>query len=439
VKPPGAIPARRALLLWGALSLLALGGLVVPALGGLALLADLLLLGLVLYDVRQAARIPLVVRREPPAVLHQGEATALPLVVENPSGAAVSLVMREVLHPNLIEAPVDHAMTLPAASRAQLSTPLRPRIRGDADLAPVALRVLGPWGLGWAGRFAEEGQALRVHPRVHFEGETGLRLKAALQLRAGAHPQERRGLSTELYGLREYQPGDPMRSVHWKASARRGAPVTRETCWEQHQHIVVLLDAGRPMAAQSEGNSRLDHALAAVLALLRVAVAHQDDATLLLFSQTVRQVVRVDRHTRAFAEVYGRLYAEQPDADEPDYAEAVAWCGRLPRRSLVILLSSVQDGLGADRLQAALGHLSRRHKALLVHLEDPGVTSLARSEPATAEEAFAKIGALSALTRADTLAQRLRAAGIDTLSTSAGGLTLGLLDRYFAFKGARRG
>jgi hypothetical protein len=74
-----------------------------------------------------------------------------------------------------------------------------------------------------------------------------------------------------------------------------------------------------------------------------------------------------------------------------------------------------------------------------VHLEDPGVTSLARSEPATAEEAFAKIGALSALTRADTLAQRLRAAGIDTLSTSAGGLTLGLLDRYFAFKGARRG
>ena len=434
---PGAIPARRALFLWGAFTLLALGGLVVPALGGLALLADLVVLGLVIVDARRAAALPLTLRRSLPAVLHQGEAADLPLRVENPGGQAVALHLREVLHPNLIEAPIDHRLELPGRSGLTLAQPLRPRLRGDAPLAPVAVRIRGPWGLAWAGRLAEGEQALRVHPRVHFEGEAGLRIQQALQTRAGAHAQERRGLSTELYGLREYQKGDPMRTVHWKASARRGAPVTRETCWEQHQHVVVLLDAGRPMAALSEGLARLDHALAAVLALLRVAVAHQDDATLVLFSQGLRQIVAVDRHTRAFAEVYGRLYAEQADLDEPDYAAALAWCGRLPRRSLVILLTSVQDGLGAERLQASLTALGRRHRALLVDLQDPAVIALSRAIPKDGEEAFAKAAAIGFLTRSDTLHQTLRKSGVDVLTTSAAGLSLGLLERYFAHKARR--
>ncbi len=429
------IPSRRALTLLGLISLVVVFGFVTPALGWVGLALDLAVLLAVLWDGWCAAQTQLVFRRELPQTVHQLERHKVTVSIDNPGERPVALRLREVLDPCLTRDVISLEATLSPRSRTRLPYELRPRVRGLAQLETLAVRVAGPLGLAWAGREAVPGQQVRVYPRVHLEGDAGLLVRQALRQRAGANPQERRGLSTELYALRPYHPGDTSRQIHWKASARRGQPVSQEMCWEQHQHVVVLADCGRPMASLADDATKLDHALAAILAMLRVVVAQNDTATIVLFSKELRRVVRVDRRTRGFSTVFEQLYQEQADLDEPGYAEVAAWCyRRVPRRSQVLVCTSVMDALGAERLGQALVRLATRHSPLLVNLEDPGLVAHARSIPDDSEAAYAKASAMAIMARIDALTRQLRASGVDVLSMPASQMAIGMINRYLAFK-----
>ena len=429
------IPSTRALLVLGLAGVALVAGFAVPALGVAALVVDAVLIAAVLVDARRA-ELGLEIRRELPEVAHQGEALSGALVIENPGDRPVQVRLRDPLAPELGEG-LEVEATVPPRSRLREEVERVPRFRGDAELADGTLRVLGPWGLGWRQVSVPLPGTVRVLPRIHLAGEAGLVLKRELLWRVGRHATERKGVSTELYALREYLPGDDVRRVDWKATARHRRPVVREDTLEQHQHLVVLLDAGRPMASLAEGLSKLDHGLSAALALLRVAVARNDGATLALFSKDIRKVVRVDCRTRGFGGVLDALYAEHADLDEPDYAGAVSWCTRrLPRRSIVLVCTSLVDLTGAERLAAALARLGRRHVPLLVNLEDPGLLELARVSPQGPEEAFAKVAAMGLVEQNHALSVKLRGAGVRLVSRPASGLALGMLGAYLD---ARRG
>jgi len=423
------IPSTRALAALGLAGVALVAGFAEPVLGAIALVADALLLAAVVIDARRAAT-DLGVQRVVPDAAHQGERLVGEILLENPSEADVRFRLRDPLAPELGEG-LDLSGIVPRGSRVREPFERTAVFRGNADLGHATLRVLGPWGLGWRQRTVPSATCVRVLPRVHLAGEAGLLLRRELQWRVGRHATERKGVSTELYALREYLPGDDVRRVDWKATARHRKPVVREDTLEQHQNLVVLLDAGRPMASRADGLSKLDHGLSAALALLRVAVARNDSATLAVFSKGMRRVVRVDRRTRSFGGVLDALYAEHADLDEPDYAGAVAWCSRrLPRRSIVLVCTSLVDMTGADRLGAALGRLGRRHVPLLVNLEDPGLLKLASCSPGGPEEAFAKVSAMGLVDQNKALSHRLRAAGVRVVSRPASGLALGMLGAY---------
>jgi uncharacterized protein (DUF58 family) len=431
------LPTTRALLLLGALSVLVVFGFVTPWLGGLALALDALVLILVVVDGRRARRLPLALERSTPGTLYQGEPCHFAL--RNPGSHTLHLRLRELLEPRLCSEPVDNQASLPPGASLDWRYELLPRRRGDITLAPVSVRLQGPWRLAWSERRGCADQRVRIFPRVHFDGKAGLMLRQARERRLGNNPVLSRGLSSELYALREYHPGDDYRSIHWKATARLRRPLIRENTLEQHQRLVILLDCGRPMASLDGVHTKLDHTMAAVLALLQVVVAQRDSATLVLFSKDVRRVLRVDQRTRSFQPIFEQLYREEADLDEPDYASAAAWCSRsVPRRSLAVVASSVIDLVTAEDLGRALGGLARRHRVMLVNLEDPGLVGHAAAVPAEVQGAFAKTSAMAMLQANRALGIRLRAKGIDVLSTPASSMAFGMVQRYLAIK-ERRG
>jgi uncharacterized protein (DUF58 family) len=434
------IPSRRAVALLAACGLVVLSGLVVPWLTWVGLGLDALVLVLVLVDALRARSTALDVTRSVPPTLHQDEDAEGSLDLSNPSGRRVHVRVREVLTPDVADAPLEFEQWLGPRSRTTLTLPLTPRRRGPTVLPPVAIRVTGPFGLGVAERRALAPFELRILPTARLAGEQGLLIERALTGSAGVHARQRRGHSTELYALREYQSGDAINRIHWRASARRGKPVTRETIWEQHQHVVVLLDAGRPMAARADHRSKLDHAIAAALALLRIAVRQNDAASLVLYSRELRRIVRVDKRTRSFRPAFEALHAEDADLQEPDLLPAVAWCAHhLPRRSLVLVVTSVLDAQGADRLVRGLGGLAKRHRPVLVNLSDPGLVATARCIPETVAEAAAKTSALTMLARLKGLATTLRGRGVEVVEVPADRLAMGLIEAYFRHKQRKAG
>jgi uncharacterized protein (DUF58 family) len=352
----------------------------------------------------------------------------------------VTAIMREGLHPALAREPLRRTLAIPGPGEVRFTYTLAPRRRGEHPAGPLTARVLGPWKLAWAQRDLLPVEPVRVYPQVRWEGRVGQLLALAQRRRLGQIPQRMHGVGTEPYALREYLPGDPIGKIHWKATARHGRPVTREDTWERSARLVVLLDCARAMASiEGTGGhrSKLDYAVAATLALTRVAAARGDQVTIVAFADRVLRTVRVRSGGRGAGLAYESLYDLDARLVEPAYDLAAEAAFEVePRSATAVLVTSVVDLAAAELLRESLLRLGRRHRALLLNLEDPELRALAADEPATPAAAFAQVASLEIQLANRRLARHLRRGGIRVVNTPADRLALEALEGYLAiFRG----
>jgi uncharacterized protein (DUF58 family) len=431
------MPAARAFLLLGLATLLLVAAFLDERLGWAALALDLLVAVAFLVDLRRAAATPLDAERTWPPLLVQEAPAEVRVSAMNFALRAVTVVLREGLHPGLAAGPLRREMVIPGPGEVRWTYPLSPRRRGEHAAGPLTARVLGPWGLAWAQRDLIPAAPVRVYPQVRWEGRVGQLLALAQRRRMGQVPQRMHGLGSEPYALREYLPGDPIGKIHWKATARHGRPVTREDTWERSARLIVLLDCARAMASMDGRRSKLDYALAATLALTRVAAARGDQVTILAFAGRVLRTVRVRSGGRGAWAAYEALYDVEAELAEPAYdLAAEAAFDVEPRSATAVLFTSVVDLAAAELLRESLLRLGRRHRALLLNLEDPELRALAADPPSTPPAAFAQVASLEIQLANRRLSRHLRRGGVRVVNTPADRLALEALEAYLAiFRG----
>lgn len=432
------MPAARSFRILGLATLLLVAAFLDERLAWAALALDLGLAAAALVDYRRASRLPLEAARRWPPLLVQESPAEVTLSVRTPAHLPVTAIVREGLHPGLAEGPLRRTLEIQGPGEVRWTYLLTPRRRGEHWTGPLSARVLGPWKLAWAQADLLGSEPVRVYPQVRWEGRVGQLLALAQRRRMGQIPQRMHGVGTEPYALREYLPGDPIAKIHWKATARHGRPVTREDTWERSARLVVLLDCARAMAAMDGRRSKLDYAVAATLALTRVAAARGDQVTVIAFADRVLRTVRVRSGGRGAGLAYEALYDVEAQLAEPAYdLAAEAAFAVEPRSATAVLFTSVVDLAAAELLRESLLRLGRRHRALLLNLEDPELRALAAGEPATPAAAFAQVASLEIQLANRRLARHLRRGGIRVVNTPADRLALEALESYLAiFRGA---
>ena len=256
-----------------------------PQLLAVILVLQLALLVGSVWDAERARKIPISAVRFGPEMWVQGEEATAGLEITTRRGQTLRWV--ETLHPAIADAPRTGELRdrTPSTGEGSWRFEYRvvPRVRGDHRCGALNVRVLGPLGLAWSQRELLPTQTLRVYPQVRWGGRVGQLLRLAGRNQLGQVNLARPGAGGELYSVRAYQSGDPRNRIHWRASARRNQLVTREDSWERGAPLVILLDCARSMTSQTLGKTKLDFALAAALALARVAVSRGDRVTVLAF------------------------------------------------------------------------------------------------------------------------------------------------------------
>lgn len=163
-----------------------------------------------------------------------------------------------------------------------------PRERGDLRFGPLVVLEESPLGLLVRRSLHGEGDVLRVYPDtarlLRDEALDPRHVLSALGVRAA----RRRGEGMDFESLREFIPGDDPRRRDWAASARRGRPVVRIHQHERSQTVILAVDASRLMAARFRGQSKLDFAVDAAVALARAALATGDRVGLVVFDDGIR-------------------------------------------------------------------------------------------------------------------------------------------------------
>ncbi len=427
------MPARRVFYLLALATMLGIVGVVARGWAVAALLLDggvLLAFGMDLWRARQ---VELKAHRSWPVLLVQGAPAMIEVELEAASAGALRVLLRDTLHPAIHFAPCRTDLELDSTGRAHWSYEVVPRRRGAHQAGPLMARLLGPWRLAWSQRQLLPEEPRRIYPQVRWDGKVGHLLLLAHRRSLGRQPQRLQGMGSEPYALREYLPGDSLAKIQWKATARHGHLVSREDTWERGARLILLLDCARGMSGLDGERSKLDHALAASLALTRVASSRGDQVTLIAFSDRVERSVRLHGGQRGAHQAYSAFYDLEARHAEPAFdlaAEAAAQLER--RRSTVVLFTSVVDLAAAELLRQALLHLERRHRPILLNLEDPALAALASGTPETVEDAFAKVSALDIKLANRRLGGQLRRAGIRVVTTSADQLALEALESYLA-------
>src|SRR6266542_638651 len=310
---------------------------VVWSVRGLVFAYDGCLLLLFFLDALLARRraLALQVRRERPARLSLGVDNEVVLVLDNPRRGRVRLLVRDQPPPAFRAEPAVIEATVPARGWARLAYRLLPTDRGNFAFGNVAVRCLGPLGLAWADRSIPAGETVQVYPNLLEVRRYEALLRTTLVRAGGYRARRLPGAGREFSHYRDYTVDDDYRTVNWKATARRGKPITAVFESEHSQDVIFCLDVGRMMAARVGTLTKLDHAINAVLMLTHVSHRFQDNLGLLVFSHTVHVYLPPAKGRFQYARFLQTLYSVRPELCYVNYREAFQYLtGRHPKRAL---------------------------------------------------------------------------------------------------------
>jgi uncharacterized protein (DUF58 family) len=274
-----------------------------------------------------------------------------------------------------------------------------------------------------------------VYPDVHAVRRYQLTLRRGVRILPGQRRARPPGTATSFAGLRDYQAGDDVRRINWKATARRDQPVTIEVEAERGQQAIIALDCGRLMTAPAGVLTKLDHAVNAALLLAWVAQSQGDRVGMMTFSDGVRRFAPPQRGPAQISRLNRMLYEIQPEYTEPDFAEAFTYLAhRVSRRSLVVVLTDVLDPEASRDLVAHALRLGTRHLVLVVAMADPEVLAARDAPITTAGRAYEWAAAEELLAARRQSFEVLHRGGVLGLDVTAGTLSPSLVERYLELK-----
>ena len=404
-----------------------------PGLGDLwRIPAALLLLGLA-FEGWLVPRLPLAAQLDVPERLFLGRPQAAAAVFVNDSTRSLELQYAPAAPPG-IEAP---------ARLRRVRAPAHGRCRDELSLLPVRLgpqswpalpgRVLGPLRLAWWRRELRPERHLVVAPdtlrtRVRPRGLSG-----------GARPRRVAGAGAELHQLRAYVAGDPLARIDWKATARSGSLIAREFSEDQHLDILVAIDAGRFSRVRSGPLTRFGRYANLASRLGEIVTMHDDRIGLVVYADRVlascapgRGVGGVMRLRRVLEQV-----SVQPAESDPTTA-AVSMRALLRHRTLIVLLTDLDDANIADQLGRAVRLLSPPHLVVVAGVLSAEIHALRVATARSWPDPWVALAAAEHETRAAGQRLLLQRFGTPVIAAPAELLEQQVFAQYEALRRSRR-
>jgi uncharacterized protein (DUF58 family) len=414
------------------------GALVVLAVrtAGALIAADVVLIAAICADLLLAARIrPLRLDRAGDTRILLGQHGRVTLTLANPGRRPLRGTVRDGWQPSAGASPATARVSIPPGGQVTLTTTLRPSRRGDKPAGQVTVRSLGPLRLAGRQGNLPAPWSVRVLPPFLSRRHLPAKLARLRQL-DGMHAALIRGQGSEFDSLREYVAGDDVRSIDWRASARRADVMIRTWRPERDRRILVVLDTGRTSAGRVGGVPRLDTSMDAALLLAALASRAGDRIDLIAVDQRVRaRVVGVGRTDvlAAMTNAMASLEAQLVESSAAVLASSVLSIAR--QRRLVVLLTDLNAAAIEAGLLPRVPVLAARHRVIVASVADPRLDEMAAGR-GDAAAVYAAAAAEYARGERARVGARLRRRGIEVIDAPPDRLPAALADAYLNLKAA---
>jgi uncharacterized protein (DUF58 family) len=411
-----------------------------PALRWTGLLFDGVVLALCVWDLRvlrAASRVN--AERQVEETLSLGAPEPVRLAVANRSDQWLTIDLRDEPPLRVSAGPHSFRFTLGPGHGWRGEYRLVPRERGDHQFGALHLRLRSPLGLLLRTLSVTAPREVRVYPDVRQIRQYDMLARQNRTSQVGLRRVRQIGIGTEFERLRDYVPNDELRRVDWKATARRGALMTREYDVERTQTVVLALDLGRTMASRLEVMTKADYAVNACVLLSYVAALADDQIGLFAFAEQPRLFMRPGKGRAQVFRLLEGLYSQHAVARESNYRVAFTHlASQLRKRTLVILFTDLIDPDSSRRLIESIGVLSKRHRVLCVAFSDYELAEVVEALPERPDDMYRQAVAASMLEDRRRALAELARRGVLSVDAGPSGLTVTAVNKYLELKSAAK-
>lgn len=310
-----------------------------------------------------------------------------------------------------------------------------PLLLGKTSAADIYLRRRGHLGLAWWSQKFTSQQEVQIVPRAlsHDERATGI------QLQGERYTRQQFSYGDNLLALRNYQFGDPIKAIDWKATARRGQAMVRIFEHEQNLDLMLVVDCGRTSHIQAGKLSRLNHSINIAARLAQYAISHGDQVGVMGFTDQRLEAVPPGHGERAMQRVrtgLSRLRSQHEDFNP--IAAALELQKLLRQRSLVVLLCEMEQREAAQQLVKACKLLSRKHLVVVSSLIDGDIQAYQSRDGSDWLDPYRRYAANEFLSSQKATALHLRRLGAEVVLGSADTLDYKVIRSYQSLRNRQR-
>lgn len=312
---------------------------------------------------------------------------------------------------------------------------LRPVERGEYQFGNILIYVKSLLGLVMRRHDIDAAVTVPVYPSFMQMRKYELLSQTTVQTEHGNKRMRKIGHSMEFEQIKEYVRGDDIRTINWKATARKGLLMVNNYTDEKSQQVYCMIDKGRLMKMPFKGLTLLDYAINSTLVLSNVCLQKQDKVGLLTFADRNGTLLPADKKLVQREKILQLLYNQQTAFLESDYEMLYMQIrNRIKHRSLLILFTNFESLSGLRRQLTYLRSIARHHLLMVVFFENTELHKLSKLNAANIEEVYIKTVAEKFEYEKRLIVKELQSHGILAVLTTPENLTISAVNKYLELK-----
>ena len=314
--------------------------------------------------------------------------------------------------------------TLKNASKDEFQYQLRPTERGEYYFGNLNIYVSSPLKLISKRYKFNKDQMVPTYPSYIQLRKYDLIAFSNNLFQYGIKKIRRIGHTMEFEQIKEYVPGDDIRTLNWKATAKKNSLMVNQFQDEKSQNIYMAIDKGRVMKMPFNGMSLLDYAINATLVLSNIILKKQDKAGMFSFSKKVENRVVAEKRTSQMQKILVSLYNVKTDFFESDYSRLYVDIKKnINQRSLIILYTNFETMDGLQRQLPYLKGIAKSHLLVVVFFQNTELHQITNKKSDTIQDVYDKV-----------IVTELKKYGIHSVLTQPENLTLDTINKYLEIK-----
>jgi len=316
-----------------------------------------------------------------------------------------------------------------------ISYQLRPVKRGEYEFGALNIFVSGNIGFTSRRFRFDQNKVVAVYPSYLQLRKYELMAISNRLSELGIKKIRKIGHALEFEQIKEYVQGDDIRTINWKATARKNTLMINHYQEEKSQNVYSIIDKGRVMRMPFEGLSLLDYAINASLVISSIAIRKEDKAGIITFNNKIGSLLPAAKVGSQMQKVQEVLYNQKTNYKESNFDLLYATLRqKINQRSLILLYTNFETLFGLQRQLPYLKRIAKNHVLVVIFFENTELRDLLKRDATSSEDIYIKTIGEKFSFEKKQIVKELNRHGIHSVLTPPKNLTVDTINIYLEIK-----